>query len=98
MTSNHYMTDRQYREELIRFIGQGRTIGTFIVDKGHPNGAERHELTDTGIIIIYNARTGKLVTKLIARPQQVKRYYPNGDYPQKVVELAYQHTKAGYNN
>ena len=97
MTSNHYMTDREYREALIKIIGQGNVIDKFVVDRGHKNGAERHELTDTGIIIIYNIRTNKLVTKLIARPNQVKRYYPNGDYPKHVVELARRHQEMGYN-
>ena len=97
-TCKHYMNDRQYREQLIKFLGQGKVIGTFYLDRGHWHGLERHELTDNGIIIIYNNTTGELLTKLIARPAQIKRYYPNGDYPRKVVQIAREHTEAGYNH
>lgn len=98
MTSRHYTTDRQTRENLIsNVIGIGVEVATFVVDKGHPNGPERHVITDTGIIIVYNNRTNKLVTKLIARPNQIKRYYKNDNAPTELVELAYQHMRLGYN-
>lgn len=47
-------------------------MDSFVVDRGHPNGPEIHSVTDTGIIVVHNQRTGKMVTKLIARPGQVK--------------------------
>ena len=97
MTSRHWETERQYRELIIKKIGLGKVAGQFVVDRGHKNGAEVHIITTTAIILVYNARTKKLVTKLIARPAQIKRYYPNGDYPQEIVDLAYEHTKLGYN-
>ena len=46
----------------------GNPVRTFKWDKGHPNGPELHTITDTGIIVIRNERTGKLITTLIARP------------------------------
>ena len=98
MTSKHWTEERREREELIEMIGLGNVVGKFIVDKGHRNGPERHELTDTGIIIIYNARTNKLVTKLIARVGQVKRYYKDGNAPKEIIKLAKKHTELGYNN
>ena len=97
MTSAHYDYDREYREKFILTIGQGKKVAEFIVDRGHKNGAERHVITDTAIILIYNVRTNKLITKLIARPNQIKRYFPNGDFPQRLVDLAYQHVKQGFN-
>ena len=93
----HYATERQLREAVIKRIGLGKVAGQFVVDRGHENGKEVHILTTTAIILVFNARTKKLVTKLIARPNQVKRYYPNGDYPQEIVDLAYEHVKAGLN-
>ena len=75
MTSRHYTADRNAREELIKRIGNGTAITTIKVDRGHRNGAELHTITTTGIIEIRNERTHKLITKLIARPQQIKRYF-----------------------
>jgi len=94
MTSKHYTDDRKVREELIKKIGLGNEIGTFRVDKGHPKGAELHTVTDTGIIIIRNERTHKMVTKLIARPNQIKRY---GINRKDVIEIAREHQALGYN-
>lgn len=98
MTSKHWEEDRRSREELIHnVIGIGRPIKEVIIDKGHRNGPERHVLTNTGIIIVYNAKTNKLVTKLIARVGQVKRYYKDGDAPKELIALAKKHTDLGYN-
>ena len=92
--SEHYDGDRLTREELIRRIGEGRVICSVIIDRGHPNGAEEHFLTDTGIIIIVNNRTRIVVTKLIARPGQLRRF---GRVPRSVIEIAREHTRLGYN-
>jgi hypothetical protein len=79
MVSLHYNLDRYYREMFIyNYLGgDGEIVDSFIVDKGHRNGLERHCITNHGLIIVYNVNTKKMVTKLIARPQQVKRYYVN---------------------
>ncbi len=97
MTSKHYTEDRKNREELINTIGIGKVVDSFIIDKGHKNGPERHEITTTGIIIIYNAKTNKLVTKLIARVGQIKRYYKDGNAPKEIIRQARKHTELGYN-
>ena len=94
MDSRHYKNDRREREALIKKIGLGTEIGTFRVDTGHPKGAELHTITDTGIIIIKNARTHKVVTKLIARPNQIKKY---GIDHKDVIEIARTHQSLGYN-
>ena len=96
-TSKHYITDRAKREALIQTIGEGKEIARFTVDKHHKNGPEIHIITDTGIIIIKNKRTKKLITKLIARPAQIRRYYE--EVPAelaKVLELAREHQTKKY--
>jgi len=97
-TSRHYLNDRSKRQALIDLIGEGQPIATFTVDKHHPNGPELHTITDTGIIIIRNKRTKKMITKLIARPAQITRYFkkiPQGI--EKVLALAEEHQQKGYN-
>lgn len=97
-TSKHYLTDRSKREALIKTIGEGKIIATFTVDKHHRNGPELHSITDTGIIIIRNKRTKKMITKLIARPQQIKRYFKTVNAEvEKIIKLAQKHTSLGYN-
>lgn len=98
MTSAHWKNERLIREELIKRIGIGKKVAEFVVDRGHKNGAERHVITTTGIIVIFNARTNKLVTMLIARPNQIRRYYEDGRAPAEVIEIAKEHQAMGYNN
>jgi len=102
--TNHYKYKRYRREKFINeHIGNdGFIIDGFIVDKGHPNGVEVHSITDNAIIIVHNYRTGKLVTKLLARPQQIKRYYESTGrkHPSEyddILRLALQHQILGYN-
>lgn len=101
--SLHYMFDREQREQKIKEIGLGKLLDSFNVDKGHRNGPEIHVVTSTGIIIIYNARTKVMVTRLIARPRQIERLYMDkynsiSDIPQSVIELARYHQRMGWNN
>lgn len=99
MTSKHYSTDRQEREKVIEMIGYGKVVAEFVVDRGHRNGAEIHKISDTGIITIYNQKSGKLITKLIARPGQIRRYYKEGKAPKNLIEKAIDNTvKHDYNN
>lgn len=97
MTSKHYTNDRQKRENVITMIGMGQVIKSVRVDRGHKNGAEIHEITNTGIIIIYNERTKKMITKLVARPNQIRRYYEENEAPQFLIELAIEHRRRGLN-
>lgn len=104
MNTKHYKNQRYGREKFInKYIGDGYIVDGFVVDKGHPNGVEVHSITENAIIIVHNYRTGKLVTKLLARPQQIKRYYestgrkPPPEY-EDILELARQHNILGYNN
>ena len=103
MVSKHYKNQRSKREEFIdKYFGNGQIIDEFIVDRGHPKGAERHCIMDNGVIVIFNLASGKLITKLLARPHQIKRYYESsGKEPPKeyerILELAYLHNVLGYN-
>ena len=98
MVSTHYINDRQSRERLIEEIGYGTIVKTVVVDRGHRNGPEVHSISSTGIIIIRNQRTNKLVTKLIARPGQIARYYEaNERIPRELMEIARNHLRMGYN-
>ena len=99
MTSKHYMNDRRDRENRIRLIGEGNTIKVAVVDKGHRNGPEIHMLSDTGIITILNHQTGKRITKLIARPGQIRRYYESENrIPAGLLDLAYEHQRLALNH
>ena len=97
--SNHYSTDRTDRKNVIEYtIGRGKIVDEFVVDRGHKNGAEIHKISNTGIISIYNQKTKKLITELIARPAQIKRYYAEGQAPKYLVDIAYNNTvKYRYN-
>lgn len=95
--SKHYDGDRQLRETIIRAIGYGHTIKSVTIDRGHPNGPEIHEVSDTGIITIYNARTHKMVTRLIARVGQIVRYFDRGEkIPEDTLRLAREHEKMNW--
>lgn len=97
MTSLHYIEERKLREQNIRSIGEGKEIASFKVDRGHRNGPEIHKITDTAIIKIYNEKSGKLITKLIARPGQIRRYYKEGKAPNFLIEKAKENTELGLN-
>ncbi len=95
-----HWNDRKERNDFItNQIGMGNPVKTFRWDKGHPNGPELHTITDTGIIIVRNERTNKLVTTLIARPGQIYRYYINEGLkpPKYIMNIAQEHMDAGYN-
>ena len=98
--SVHFNQERRSRDAFINdYIGVGSVVDSFIVDRGHPGGAERHSVTDTAIIIIHNLATNKLITELIARPEQLKRLYRSAgkEPPRKVLKLAYKHNHERYN-
>ena len=48
-----------------------------VVDKGHKNGNEAHVIYNNGVVKIYNERTGRFITVLIARLPQIERYRIN---------------------
>lgn len=96
MISKHYRNDREQRQFIIDAYcgGDGVQFRAFTVDRGHKNGAEIHVITTTAIIIVYNAISHKMVTKLIARPSQIQRYYSKDEFPPKwLLDLAREHQR-----
>ena len=63
----------QIAERLI-YEESAKVLKIAVVDKGHKNGDEIHVIYNNGIIKIYNARTRKFITVLIARVPQIERY------------------------
>ena len=98
MYSSHYVKDRIARENLIKQIGIGRAVATVRIDRGHPAGPELHTLTTTGIIIIHNEATGKLVTKLIARPGQIRKRFKVTPEIERIIQIAALHQSLNYNH
>lgn len=94
--TRHYTADRQEREALIQQIGYGVIIKTVEIDRGHRNGPELHKVSTTGIVSVYNKRTGRLVTKLIARPAQLRRYFE--EVPEELMKKAIDNARHGYYN
>ena len=54
--------------------------------------------TYLGNIIIYNKKTNKMITKLIARPGQIRRYYKDGKAPKNLIEKAIDNTVKNHYN
>lgn len=74
----HFQYERNAR--ILEFktkIGSGSIVASFVVDKAHINGYERHIIYDNGIILIVNERSKRIITVIIARPSQIKRYWLN---------------------
>ena len=65
-------------------------IDCFVVNNYHPGGLEVHCINEHGLIYIYNYETGRFITVLHPRPQQLKRYYIKLgiQIPSKIQELA----------
>lgn len=104
MVSEHYKKHRCRREKFINehINGDGRMIDGFIVDNGHVGGLECHSITENGVILIHNLNSGVLISKLIARPEQIARYYEmtGRETPpeyENVIRLAMWHKSLSYN-
>ena len=63
----------QIAERLI-YEESAKVVKIAVVDKGHANGNEIHVIFNNGIVKVYNERTHKFITVLIARVPQVERY------------------------
>ena len=102
MDTMHYKNDKNIAVRQIvieKYIGYGIDIFSAEVDRGHKNGSEIHIVTDTAIIRIYNTRTRKHVTDLIARPNQIKRVYNSKGQkaPKWLLDIAYENQNRGFN-
>ena len=54
-----------------------KVVKIAVVNKGHENGNEIHVIYNNGVVKIYNERTGRFITVLIARLPQIERYRIN---------------------
>lgn len=74
--SRHFQQDRLSRYRKILSLEKFPVINeSFLVDNGHKKGMEIHCVSTHGIIYIYNYNSRKLITMIIARPNQIKRLY-----------------------
>ena len=73
-----------------------RVIKIAVVNKGHKNGNEIHVILNNGIIKVYNARTRKFITVLIARVPQIERYKVK--ITKTMRNKIKSHIAKGYNN
>lgn len=79
------------------FSEKASLIGYYVIDTGHVNGLEVHAVYNNGVIKIYNLRTSKFITVLIARVNQMKRY-PNIEITKTMKRKIKSHVQNGYNN
>ena len=75
---------------------RAKVVKIAVVDKGHANGSEAHVIYNNGIVKIYNERTHKFITVLIARVPQVERY--NIKVTKAMRKKINMHVKNGYNH
>ena len=73
-----------------------KVVKIAVVNKGHENGNEIHVIFNNGIIKVYNARTHKFITVLIARVPQVERY--NIKVTKTMKHKIESHIAKGYNH
>ena len=94
-----HITERTKRVALVERLlinEDAKPCGAYIINKGHRNGYEIHVIYNNGIIRIYNQKTGKHITDLIARIPQVERY---GIKVTKTMKRKIRtHIKAGMNS
>ena len=85
----------QIAERLI-YEESAKVVKIAVVNKGNKNGNEIHLVYNNGVVKVYNERTRKFITVLIARVPQVERYKVKiTKTMRKKIES---HVKQGYNN
>ena len=73
-----------------------KVVKIAVVNKGHMNGNEIHVVYNNGVVKIYNERTHKFITVLIARVPQIERY--NIRVTKAMRKKINTHIKQGYNH
>lgn len=101
--SNHVVFERPNRMQAANFSNTHQfAVAAFEVDRGHRNGPEIHFITNMGVIVIFNKYTHRLCSVLIARPNQVRRYFDDCNLSMNaellaVMRLAREHQIQGLN-
>ena len=85
----------QIAERLI-YEESAKVVKIAVVNKGHKNGNEIHLVYNNGVVKIYNERTGRFITVLIARVPQIERYKIK--VTRTMRNKIKSHIKQGYNN
>ena len=73
-----------------------KVVKIAVVNKGHKNGNEIHLVYNNGVVKVYNARTRKFITVLIARVPQIERYKVK--ITKTMRNKIKSHIKQGYNH
>ena len=73
-----------------------KVVKIAVVNKGHENGNEVHLVYNNGVVKVYNERTKKFITVLIARVPQVERY--NIRVTKTMKHKIESHIAKGYNH
>ena len=85
----------QVAEQLI-YGERAKVLKIAVVNKGHKNGNEIHIIYNNGVVKVYNERTCKFITVLIARVPQIERY--NIKVTKAMRKKINLHIKNGYNH
>lgn len=93
-----HIRERNYRFKHLSLNAEPVNGFIAIIDKHHIEGVEVHALYSDGSIRIYNYRTKKLITVLIARPNQAKRLNPEIQLPEEIYNICYRNMKMKYNH
>lgn len=92
--SRHYETQRNDRNLLIGFIGEGKVIyETTCFDKKR-NKNFRYQITDNAILKVLDEKDDYLITKMVARPSRILRYWK--DAPEWLIMKSVDYTRKGY--
>lgn len=99
LDATNHITKRSKRLQIanmLLFTESATLLGCYVIDTGHENGLEVHEVWNNGIIKVYNLHTSKFITVLIARVGQMKRY-PNIEITKTMKRKIKDHVQNGYN-
>lgn len=88
-----HITERERRFQKVD-LKHIHIFKVFVINTEHKNGYEIHVLTCNAEILIFNYRTHKFITVLLARPAQLMRY---AWIPNHILEKAKQNCENGYN-
>lgn len=79
MTSKHYMKDRKYREEAIKkyFGGEGKVVFETVKYDENRKNYYLYQITENAVLIVRATDKDLIITKMLARPSRIKKYWEN---------------------